>query len=224
VREKNRDAHGPGDAAFVAPGPILAGVFALHAAAVAHFPFSLPLPGARRSRAPVLSVLLPGATRAASEDGGRIRPHVLASDRAHAGVPGLQLRQLAPGALAERSEALVRRLRLRKGRVSEAKAARGPPRREATREMKSTGSDHRSGIGQRPATSRSGMRSRVPDGRSKEGPAGTRGAERPAHLPRTAEARRGRSLRISGDSALAVVVLYFNAFRPIAAPPRSARA
>lgn len=127
-------------------------------AAVARFPFSLPLPGARRSRAPVLSVLLPGATRAASEDGGRIRPHVLASDATHVGVPGLQLRKLAPGALAERSEALGRRLRLRKPSVSEAKAARGPPRREATRETKSPGSDHRGGIGQRPATKGSGMR------------------------------------------------------------------
>ncbi len=120
MREKNRDAHGPGDAAFVAPGPILAGVFALHAAAVAHFPFSLPLPGARRSRAPVLSVLLPGATRAASEDGGRLRPHVLASDATHVGVPGLYFLSSPPARWPSAARPLVRRLRLRKPSVSEA--------------------------------------------------------------------------------------------------------
>jgi hypothetical protein len=58
----------------------------------------------------------------------------------------------------------VRRLRLRKGRVSDPKAWRGPPRREATREMKSPGSGYRRGIGQRPKREARGMRRACPIG------------------------------------------------------------
>jgi hypothetical protein len=90
-------------------------------AEVRPFPFSLPLPGARRSRAPVLSVLsvlLPGASVPARVGRGaqlvEHRRRSRAEEFARA-VPGLQFREHArsssraphaPGALAERSEAL----------------------------------------------------------------------------------------------------------------------
>jgi hypothetical protein len=168
-------AYGSGPLPIAVPGATSSRFPAVQTGFPARSPvsfFSRPPSAARRPQAAApLSSWSPGLARRvpASEDGGRTRPHVLASDATHAGVTGIQTaraifvaRSLRPRRVGEHGRrpraTRVRRLRLHKGRASDPEAWRGPPRSEATREMKNTGSDHRRGIGQRPATEGSGMR------------------------------------------------------------------